>query len=472
MEKNKISKAGTFVLVFMGIFLVIRYLFPIILPFLIGFAIAAASMPVSRFLQERLHIPRALACFLGVTAVLVLAAGILGVLCALGYRELSTLAGLIPDAVRRLTDQVSGLRQWLLELTRRLPAGVGAAAEQAVAELFTNGSVLLDKAASGLMGAIAAIVGGLPGGAMLLGTAVISGYMIAAQMPAIRRRVGMSPLWRERIAPVTIVGGLPGGAMLLGTAVISGYMIAAQMPAIRRRVGMSPLWRERIAPVTQRLRQSVFCWLRAQVKLAGITFAIVWAGLLLLRTRYSFLWAVLIAVVITFAIVWAGLLLLRTRYSFLWAVLIAVVDAVPMLGTGTILIPWAVLLVLQGQWVRAVGMAGIYLAAMLIRSAMEPKLVGMLGTGTILIPWAVLLVLQGQWVRAVGMAGIYLAAMLIRSAMEPKLVGQHLGLNPLVTLAALYAGYRLWGVMGMILSPILAITASQLASAGKGDLNC
>lgn len=350
MEKNKISKAGTFVLVFMGIFLVIRYLFPIILPFLIGFAIAAASMPVSRVLQERLHIPRALACFLGVTAVLVLTAGILGVLCALGYRELSTLAGLIPDAVRRLTDQVSGLRQWLLELTRRLPAGVGAAAEQAVAELFTNGSVLLDKAASGLMGAIAAIV-----------------------------------------------GGLPGGAMLLGTAVISGYMIAAQMPAIRRRVGMSPLWRERIAPVTQRLRQSVFCWLRAQVKLAGITFAIVWAGLLLLRTRYS----------------------------FLWAVLIAVVDAVPMLGTGTIL-----------------------------------------------IPWAVLLVLQGQWVRAVGMAGIYLAAMLIRSAMEPKLVGQHLGLNPLVTLAALYAGYRLWGVMGMILSPILAVTASQLASAGKGDLNC
>ena len=72
----------------------------------------------------------------------------------------------------------------------------------------------------------------------------------------------------------------------------------------------------------------------------------------------------------------------------------------------------------------------------------------MLGTGTILIPWAVLLVLQGQWVRAVGMTGIYLAAMLIRSAMEPKLVGRHLGLNPLVTLAALYAGYRLWAHHG------------------------
>lgn len=349
MEKNRISKAGTFVLVFIGAFLVIRYLFPIILPFLIGSGIAAAAMPGSRFLQERLHMPRALACFLGVTAVLILTAGILGVLCALGYRELSALAGMIPDAVRQLTDQVSRLRQWLLELTHRLPAGVGTAAEQAVTDLFTNGSILLEKAASGLMGAIAAIV-----------------------------------------------GGLPGGAMLLGTAVISGYMIAAQMPAIRRRVLGSPVWRERIAPVSQRLRQSVGCWLRAQVKLAGITFAIVWAGLLLLHTRYS----------------------------LFWALLIAAVDAVPMLGTGTIL-----------------------------------------------IPWAVLLVLQGQVVRAVGMAGIYLAAMLIRSAMEPKLVGRHLGLNPLVTLAALYAGYRLWGVMGMILSPILAVTASQLASVGKGDLN-
>ena len=51
-----------------------------------------------------------------------------------------------------------------------------------------------------------------------------------------------------------------------------------------------------------------------------------------------------------------------------------------------------------------------------------------------------------------------------RSALEPKLVGRQLGINPLLTLLALYAGYRIWGVAGMILAPILTVIAKQLAA--------
>ncbi len=53
--------------------------------------------------------------------------------------------------------------------------------------------------------------------------------------------------------------------------------------------------------------------------------------------------------------------------------------------------------------------------------------------------------------------------------MEPKLVGRHLGLDPLITLMALYAGYKLWGIGGMILAPMLAVTATQIVPERKKD---
>ena len=54
--------------------------------------------------------------------------------------------------------------------------------------------------------------------------------------------------------------------------------------------------------------------------------------------------------------------------------------------------------------------------------------------------------------------------------LEPKLVGRHLGLDPLVTLMALYVGYKLWGVGGMIVSPLLAVTIMQVTPGReRGD---
>ena len=82
-----------------------------------------------------------------------------------------------------------------------------------------------------------------------------------------------------------------------------------------------------------------------------------------------------------------------------------------------------------------------------------------LGSGTVLIPWTLLLLIQGQYGQALGMGLVYLAAVVVRSVLEPRLVGRQLGLDPLVTLAAFYAGYRLWGILGMILAPICAAAA-------------
>ena len=119
-----------------------------------------------------------------------------------------------------------------------------------------------------------------------------------------------------------------------------------------------------------------------------------------------------------FLIVGTGLFLLRIPYAPIWGLLIAFVDAIPILGTGTVLLPWSLISLLQGQ----------------------PA-------------------------KAVGLLGIYVIALLSRSILEPKLVGKHLGLDPLVTLAALYAGFQLWGIPGMILSPMLCVVLLELVRA-------
>ena len=86
----------------------------------------------------------------------------------------------------------------------------------------------------------------------------------------------------------------------------------------------------------------------------------------------------------------------------------------------------------------------------------------MLGVGTILIPWGLIVMLQGNSALGFGLLALYVAASMTRSVLEPRMVGRQLGLNPLTTLAVVYVGYKLWGILGMILAPVLAVTVAQL----------
>ena len=124
--------------------------------------------------------------------------------------------------------------------------------------------------------------------------------------------------------------------------------------------------------------------------------------------------------VITYTIkpnVYGGMVcrLLGIPYAFAWAILVAAVDAIPLLGTGTVLIPWALTKLLQGS----------------------PLI-------------------------AAGLVALYLVAMITRTVLEPRFFGRHLGLDPLVMLVFLYFGYRLWGFLGIVISPLLAATTKAL----------
>ena len=121
---------------------------------------------------------------------------------------------------------------------------------------------------------------------------------------------------------------------------------------------------------------------------------------------------------VTFLILTAGFLLLGVDYALLLALLTTVIDALPVFGTGTVLLPWSLL-----EFVR------------------------------------------GNAQRGVGFLLLYAAAALTRQALEPRLLGGQIGLPPAVTLAALYVGYRVMGVAGMIVFPLLSVFCCQIYRA-------
>ena len=187
----------------------------------------------------------------------------------------------------------------------------------------------------------------------------------------------------------SLLGWIPGSAIALGTGILSAFMVSVRLPNLLQRLrglGTTAFFKKYL-PVLKQIRTALGGWLKAQLKL----------------------------ILLCFLIVSTGLFLLRVPYAPVWGILIAFVDAIPILGTGTVLLPWSLISLLQGE------------------SA-----------------------------KAIGLVGIYVVAVLSRSILEPKLVGKHLGLDPLITLGALYTGFQLWGIPGMILSPMLCVVLLEL----------
>ncbi len=78
----------------------------------------------------------------------------------------------------------------------------------------------------------------------------------------------------------------------------------------------------------------------------------------------------------------------------------------------------------------------------------------LLGTAAVLLPWGVIAILTGETALGVGLLILLCVMTVLRQIAEPKIVGKSLGVHPLLTLAAMYGGYALFGALGMIVAPI------------------
>ena len=92
------------------------------------------------------------------------------------------------------------------------------------------------------------------------------------------------------------------------------------------------------------------------------------------------------------------------------------------------------------------------------------------GTGVVLLPWALGELLLGELGRGLALLFGWALGQLSRNLLQARLLGDQIGIHPLVSLIALYVGWRVWGVWGMIVFPLLFATLQQLAERGAFPL--
>lgn len=190
-------------------------------------------------------------------------------------------------------------------------------------------------------------------------------------------------------AASSILSRVPNGAFAVGTGIFSAYLISGRLPKLKKGIAthLPQSYYAQALPKLRRVRKVLFAWLKAQLKLMALCFFVVCLGLLILQVNNA----------------------------VLLSLLIAAVDAVPMVGSGAVLLPWALIAFLQDNHFLAIGLLCTY--------------------------------------------GV---AFLSRSLLEPRIVGRQLGLDPLLTLFTLYAGFRFLGLPGLLLAPFFAMAIKML----------
>lgn len=159
---------------------------------------------------------------------------------------------------------------------------------------------------------------------------------------------------------------------------VAAVLIAKDVPALKEKFEKNSLYKD-VHKVTSKLTEAGIAFLRCQLIIMSIT-------------------AVICIV---------GLYFIKNEYPVLIGLGIALMDALPILGTGMVFVPWAIIKLISGD---------IYMAAMLMT--------------------------------------IYLICNIVREILEPKLIGNRIGIKPLYTLIAMYIGVKLFAVAGFFLGPI------------------
>ncbi|CDB31988.1 sporulation integral membrane protein YtvI [Clostridium sp. CAG:575] len=80
-----------------------------------------------------------------------------------------------------------------------------------------------------------------------------------------------------------------------------------------------------------------------------------------------------------------------------------------------------------------------------------------LGSGTVMVPWAIISALNGDLKLGVAIIILLIIMSTIRQFLEPRLVSKHIGTHPIFTLIAMYTGFKFIGVLGMLVGPIILI---------------
>ncbi len=327
-----------------------RFLFPVLLPFLLGALLSLPLRPLSRTLSRRLHLSQKLCA--GVLLILFGGLGAWGI-GALAWRLLVESGSLAEELLAN--GSIQNAFEALLAFIEEKAAHLGSHTEGLRDRLFSSLGELLTTLLTSFSASLPGIVSGL-------------------------------------------FSAFPHLFFVAILSVASGYWFCTDGERIKEGILIL-------------LPEGVGRWLHdARARLNGVFRRYLKA--------YLQLWA------LTAVLLWFGLLFLRVEYAFFLSLLISTLDLLPVIGVGTVMLPWGIILLLCGDLYRGFG---------------------------ILI--------------------LYLIVELIRQLAEPKLLGKHLGLHPLLTLFSTYVGFYCYGFLGMILGPVVALLIkSILPKKGSSSL--
>ena len=188
---------------------------------------------------------------------------------------------------------------------------------------------------------------------------------------------------------INLVTSLPSIAICIGITVVALYFICVDKIYILDQVEhhLPKVWVRKIGRHLKDLIQTLGGYLKAEAMLVLVSFIISLIGLYILQfTGFSI------------------------QYPLLMALFIGFVDALPILGSGTVMVPWAIIAAINGD----------------------------LNLGIAII---VLLIIMS----------------VARQILEPKLVSKNIGVHPIFTLIAMYTGFKVIGIMGLLIGPIVLI---------------
>lgn len=185
---------------------------------------------------------------------------------------------------------------------------------------------------------------------------------------------------------------LPQILIFIVVTLVATYFMSSDKNTIIRflDVQVPANWMEKTRSITKNMFTALFGWLRAQLILTTVCFS----ELLI------------------------GFLIIGIDNALLLALIIALVDVLPILGAGTVLLPWSVINLILGNT--------------------------KLGLSTALL---------------------YVIIIFVRQLIEPKVLGKQIGVHPLFTLAGMYIGLRIWNVAGMFIGPLLVVTFKYIFEA-------
>ena len=190
------------------------------------------------------------------------------------------------------------------------------------------------------------------------------------------------------------ISSLPSIFIYIGITLISTYFICTDKFSILDQIEhhLPRTWIEKILLHLRKIITSLGNYLKAECILVTISFIITLLGLYLMK-----------------------FLGMNVEFPLLIAIAICFVDALPILGSGTVLIPWAVIAALDGD----------------IRLSISLFL-------------------------------LLAVISIVRQLMEPKLVSKQIGIHPIFTLISMYTGYKVIGILGLLLGPIILIILSNV----------